>query len=139
MKCQYCGQEHPSDMKFCPETGEKITLSQVRFCVKCGNSEIPQNAKFCPKCSSNIDSGETNNISSSFQQKKHEPALNSTPADKNDKFTPFEKIFRIIGAICALSGLILGGMLIPICIGLGLVLVLSAQVMRLERLRKSKN
>lgn len=52
MKCPHCGQEHPANTKFCPETGMKMEL-QYWVCRKEGCSfrqPLPPTAKFCPNC-----------------------------------------------------------------------------------------
>ena len=52
MKCPHCGQEHPDDTKFCPETGKKMEL-QYWVCRNEGCSyrqPLPPTAKFCPNC-----------------------------------------------------------------------------------------
>lgn len=58
MKCPHCGQEHPDNTKFCPETGKKLE-SQFLFC---NNSDcdfrqpLPLNTKFCPNCGQPLNS-----------------------------------------------------------------------------------
>ena len=49
MKCPFCNQEHPSNTKFCPETGNKIEQSSLT-CSSCGFTGIPVDSKFCPNC-----------------------------------------------------------------------------------------
>lgn len=52
MKCPHCGQEHPDDTKFCPQTGKKIE-SQSFTCNNpaCDYRQpLPISAKFCPNC-----------------------------------------------------------------------------------------
>ena len=49
MKCPFCNQEHPSNTKFCPETGNKIEQSSLT-CSSCGFTGIPADSKFCPNC-----------------------------------------------------------------------------------------
>lgn len=52
MKCPYCGQEHPDNTKFCPETGNKLKpQSWVCSNPDCDYREpLPISAKFCPNC-----------------------------------------------------------------------------------------
>lgn len=52
MKCPHCGQEHPDDTKFCPQTGKKVESQYFT----CNNPDcnyrrpLPLSAKFCPNC-----------------------------------------------------------------------------------------
>lgn len=48
MVCSKCGAKVPSDSKFCPECGNKMTADVTR-CIKCG-AEIKVGTKFCPEC-----------------------------------------------------------------------------------------
>lgn len=60
MKCPHCGQEHPDDTKFCPQTGKKIE-SRTFTCVNpaCNYRQpLPLSAKFCPNCGNLIAIGE---------------------------------------------------------------------------------
>lgn len=62
MKCPYCGQEHPDNYKFCPETAKPLAL-QIKICGNsaCKYENVPIEAKFCPRCGwafDNIDSKE---------------------------------------------------------------------------------
>ncbi len=47
MRCPYCGQEHPSAARFCPNTGQKLSMST--YCPSCG-SQIGVGWSFCPNC-----------------------------------------------------------------------------------------
>ena len=51
MKCPYCGQEHPDNYKFCPETAKPLT-PQTKVCCNpdCKYENVPIEAKFCPRC-----------------------------------------------------------------------------------------
>lgn len=49
--CSKCGAKVPSDSKFCPDCGNKMTTENTR-CVKCG-AEIKIGTKFCPECGAN--------------------------------------------------------------------------------------
>lgn len=60
MKCPHCGQEHPDNTKFCPETGKKME-SQSWVCSNpdCDLREpLPMSAKFCPNCGKPLAGGE---------------------------------------------------------------------------------
>lgn len=62
MKCPHCGQEHPDNTKFCPETGRAIK-SQFQHCKneKCDfNSPLPMSARFCPNCGRLLDGQQVN-------------------------------------------------------------------------------
>lgn len=48
-KCSSCGADVPNGMKFCPECGNKMTLS----CPSCG-AEIAPGAKFCGSCGARL-------------------------------------------------------------------------------------
>lgn len=58
MKCPHCGQEHPDNFKFCPNTAKAIeTLLKActnKYCPDCGKFILPVNSKFCPTCGSSI-------------------------------------------------------------------------------------
>lgn len=64
MKCLHCGQEHPDNTKFCPETGKKIEIikestSELIACTNpsCddyGKKILPADSKFCPNCGTSI-------------------------------------------------------------------------------------
>lgn len=64
MKCPHCGQEHPDNTKFCPETGLKIEIPQSSTsemiacnnpsCVDYGKKILPPDSKFCPTCGKSI-------------------------------------------------------------------------------------
>lgn len=62
MKCPHCGQEHPDDTKFCPQTGKKVESQYFT----CNNPEcnfrqpLPLSAKFCPNCGTHLV--EDNNV-----------------------------------------------------------------------------
>lgn len=60
MKCPHCGQEHPDNTKFCPETGKKMeSLSWVCSNPNCDFREpLPMSAKFCPNCGKPLAGGE---------------------------------------------------------------------------------
>ena len=49
MRCPFCGQNHPDNTKFCPETGNKIEKSSLT-CPSCGRTGIPLGSNFCPDC-----------------------------------------------------------------------------------------
>lgn len=49
--CPKCSKQIPSNSKFCPECGEK--LSSGVFCKECGQS-LPAGAKFCPACGKKV-------------------------------------------------------------------------------------
>lgn len=52
MICPHCGQEHPDDTRFCPETGQEMKL-QYWVCKNEGCSyrqPLPPTANFCPNC-----------------------------------------------------------------------------------------
>ena len=58
MICPYCGQEHPDNFKFCPETGQPIP--QLKACTNSdcpnhGKHILPLDAKFCPRCGSPLE------------------------------------------------------------------------------------
>lgn len=60
MKCPHCGQEHPGNTKFCPETGNKIEhrserASELIACINIdcedyGKKILPADSRFCPTC-----------------------------------------------------------------------------------------
>ena len=45
--CVKCGASIASNVKFCPECGEK--QPQAKFCPNCG-TKLSDSAKFCPEC-----------------------------------------------------------------------------------------
>ena len=60
MKCPHCGQEHPDNTKFCPETGKKIEINKEitseliactnPSCDDYGKKILPADSRFCPTC-----------------------------------------------------------------------------------------
>lgn len=60
MKCPHCGQEHPDNTKFCPETGKKIEITKESTseliactnpsCDDYGKKILPADSRFCPTC-----------------------------------------------------------------------------------------
>ena len=59
MKCPHCGQEHPDNYKFCPNTA-KLLLCHFKactneLCVDFGKYVLPLNSKFCPTCGFKIE------------------------------------------------------------------------------------
>ena len=60
MKCPHCGQEHPDNTKFCPETGKKIEINKeiTSELIACTNPScddydkkiLPADSRFCPTC-----------------------------------------------------------------------------------------
>lgn len=71
MKCPHCGQEHPDNFKFCPNTGKTIE-SQLKACTNkqcpdCGKHILPIESKYCPTCGSNISENlDTSKVFMSF-------------------------------------------------------------------------
>ena len=75
--CVKCGAKLKSGAKFCPECGEKQSLScpicganigaKDKFCPECGallvktcskcGAKLKQNTKFCPECGEKVDAG----------------------------------------------------------------------------------
>lgn len=58
MKCPHCGQEHPDNFKFCPNTAKAIE-TQLKACTNkncpdCGKFILPIDSKFCPTCGSSV-------------------------------------------------------------------------------------
>ena len=54
MKCPHCGQKHPDNFKFCPNTGKTIETQfkscSNRNCLDFGKYILPIDSKFCPTC-----------------------------------------------------------------------------------------
>ena len=59
MHCPHCSQEHPDTSRFCPVTGETITLPDQSICKKCGET-IQADLKFCPFCGSTVTTARIN-------------------------------------------------------------------------------
>ena len=77
IKCSKCGADIDSNLKFCPECGNKLgnyckkcgakLIPGKKFCPECGtsqiltcpkcNAEILGNVKFCPECGENLGGG----------------------------------------------------------------------------------
>lgn len=49
MKCKHCGEIHPDEFQFCPNTGNKIEPEKL-VCKVCGSDNFPVDSKFCPFC-----------------------------------------------------------------------------------------
>ena len=67
MKCPHCGQEHPNNFQFCPNTGQRLT-TQFKACInkQCldyGKYILPLDSRFCPSCGKPLDNqiGENDN------------------------------------------------------------------------------
>lgn len=59
MKCPHCGQEHPDNFQFCPNTGQRLT-PQFKACInkQCldyGKYILPLDSRFCPSCGKVLD------------------------------------------------------------------------------------
>lgn len=59
MKCPHCGQEHPGNFKYCPNTAKALG-NQLKACTnkKCqdfGKYILPSDSKFCPSCGEPIE------------------------------------------------------------------------------------
>lgn len=57
MKCPHCGQEHPDNTKFCPETGQRISFMkacQNEACDNFGKYILPPEAMFCSECGKSL-------------------------------------------------------------------------------------
>lgn len=70
MKCPHCGQEHPDNTKFCPETGKKLE-QQLRFCDKpdCNfRQPLPPTANFCPNCGKPLNAPDNNTFNNRENQ-----------------------------------------------------------------------
>ncbi len=53
MKCKYCGEIHPAEFLFCPNTGNKIEPEKL-VCKVCGRNDIKEGSKFCPYCGASL-------------------------------------------------------------------------------------
>lgn len=53
MKCKYCGEIHPVEFLFCPNTGNKIEPEKF-VCKVCGRNDIKEGSKFCPYCGASL-------------------------------------------------------------------------------------
>ena len=49
VECLNCKSKISSQVKFCPECGNKIELLKPKFCEECGSS-MKSGTKFCPNC-----------------------------------------------------------------------------------------
>lgn len=91
MKCQYCNSEIPDDSVFCPECGQKQTvspqipspepvsvpkpISETAVCPVCG-TPIEHDALFCPECGTPLSSSNTfSNNTFSRQKKSNAPVI----------------------------------------------------------------
>jgi len=50
--CPKCEKPLPANVKFCPECGEKIKVTEL--CKSCGK-KLPSNTKFCPECGTKVE------------------------------------------------------------------------------------
>lgn len=53
MKCKHCGEIHPVEFLFCPNTGNKIEPEKF-VCKVCGRNDIKEGSKFCPYCGASL-------------------------------------------------------------------------------------
>ena len=53
MKCKHCGEIHPAEFLFCPNTGNKIEPEKL-VCKVCGKNDIKGDSKFCPYCGTSL-------------------------------------------------------------------------------------
>jgi hypothetical protein len=52
MKCPHCGDSHPDEANYCPNTGR--TIDRIRRCNHCGE-ELSDEVEFCPACGTQVD------------------------------------------------------------------------------------
>lgn len=53
MKCPYCNLEHSDTIKFCPNTGQKLFIEQVK-CDVCGNTDLTKEHVYCTNCGNRL-------------------------------------------------------------------------------------
>ena len=53
MKCKHCGETHPVEFQFCPNTGHKIEPEKLA-CKYCGRNDIQSESRFCPYCGASL-------------------------------------------------------------------------------------
>lgn len=53
MKCKHCGETHPVEFQFCPNTGHKIEPEKLA-CKYCGRNDIQSESRFCPFCGASL-------------------------------------------------------------------------------------
>ena len=49
MKCKHCGEIHPAEFLFCPNTGKRIEPEKLAHKARARN-DIKEGSKFCPYC-----------------------------------------------------------------------------------------
>jgi hypothetical protein len=56
MQCSYCGNEHPDEAEFCPNTGQSLKPLKIssKTCPHCGENVVPD-AQFCQICGEAIE------------------------------------------------------------------------------------
>lgn len=70
MKCKHCGEIHPAEFHFCPNTGNKIEPEKL-VCKVCGSDNIQEGSCFCPYCGASL-SNEPQNAKAQVTQNKFE-------------------------------------------------------------------
>ena len=74
MKCKHCGEIHPAEFLFCPNTGKKIEPEKLA-CKACGRNDIKEGSKFCPYCGvslmEDIQDKETQVTQNKFEDIQH--------------------------------------------------------------------
>lgn len=92
MKCPHCGQEHPDDTKFCPETGKQMKL-QALFCNNpaCNyRKPLPPTSKFCPNCGFELtiqESARKQNLKSAKETYSHNNVKNKLRNKHRDSYS----------------------------------------------------
>lgn len=89
MKCPHCGQEHPDNFQFCPNTGQRLT-PQFKACInkQCldyGKYILPLDSKFCPSCGEKLELEQRNLNTSGKRDKKKNRNTNINNSIKESK------------------------------------------------------
>lgn len=109
MKCPHCGQEHPDNFQFCPNTGQRLT-PQFKACInkQCpdyGKYILPLDSKFCPSCGEKLELEQSNLNTSRKRDKKKNRNTDINNTIKESKIcSTVNGDYYVIGDDCIACG-----------------------------------
>ena len=109
MKCPHCGQEHPDNFQFCPNTGQRLTPQFIacinKQCPDYGKYILPLDSKFCPSCGEKLELEQSNLNTSRKRDKKKNRNTDTNNTIKESKICSIVNgNYYVIGDDCIACG-----------------------------------